>query len=590
MSGFNTLGLGDELLGGATENSVKQRKIQRWGLLQLEREPWVKRYREVSNFLLPFNGRFFRDERNRGDKNFNNILDETATLAARVTVSGMMSGVSSPTRPWFRLGIPDQDLAESQAVKQWLTDVRDMILRVFSRNNTYRMLPHVYKELIAFGTAANFIMPDFEFLTWNKGLTAGEYAISTDGRGRVDTLYREFEMKITQIYKEFVLQPDGSEDWSVVSPSIKNRFQSHRARDTWWPILHLVEPREFQERTSGSSLSRDKPWRSMFLELGRDNNDKPMRDSGFDDMPVQAPRWDSIGGDEYGYGPGFEAMGSIKQLQQEQLRKGQAIDFMTYPPVMIPGDLKNQEVDNLPGGVNYYTAINNQKIQPLYEANLRLDDLLGDIQDVRSRINRTFYTDLFATISQDPRNQRATAREIVEVHEEKLLQLGPVLERLHDELLSPMVDLTFTELVRTGQVPTPPPEIEGQQISVEFISILAQAQRAAGLGSLDRLIATVGAISQQSQNPAAWDKLDQDQIVDQYADRLAVDPEVIVAGPQVAIIRQERQIQQQRQQAAEFAPALKDAAEGAKAVADIPADSPVAAGAAQALESFQNRQ
>ena len=318
MSGFNTLGLGEELLGGGVSGPLRQQKLRRWGSLQLEVEPWHKRYQEVSNFLLPFNGRFFRSDRNRGDKNFNNILDETATLASRITVAGLMSGVSSPTRPWIRLATPDADLNERQNVKQWLTDVRDLILRVYNRNNTYRSLPMLYEELISFGTAAGYVMPDFEFLNWHKTLTAGEYAISTDGRGRVNTMYREFEMKVSQIYTEFVRQPDGTEDWSVVSPAIKNRWQSHGGRDIWWPLLHVVEPRSFQDRVEGSALNKDKPWRSMFMELGRDNGDTIMRDSGFDDFRVLAPRWATRGGDEYGYGPGFEAMGSVKQLQQQQ--------------------------------------------------------------------------------------------------------------------------------------------------------------------------------------------------------------------------------------------------------------------------------
>lgn len=588
---FNTLGLGDELLGGGEISGLRQQKLRRWGSLQLELAPWINRYREVSNNILPFNGRFFTTDRNRGDKNFNNILDETATFASRITVAGLMSGVSSPTRPWIRLATPDPDLNDRHNVKVWLTEVRDMILRIFNRNNTYRMLPMIYEELLAFATAANYTMPDFDFLNWHKPLTAGEYAISTDGRGRVNTLYREFEMKVSQIYTEFVLQPDGTEDWSVVSASIKNRWNSHAGRDQWWPLLHVVEPRSFQDRTSGSALSGDKPWRSLFIEMGRDNGDQMLRDSGFDDFRILAPRWATRGGDEYGYGPGFEAMGSIKQLQQEQLRKGQAIDFQTYPPVMVPGDLKGQELDNLPGGVNYYTSINNQKIQSLYDAPLSLTDLKEDILDVRARINRAFYTDLFLAVIGDTRTQPRAAREIVEVHEEKLLQLGPVLERLHDELLTPLVDLTFTDLVTTGSLPLPPPELEGQQLSVEFISILAQAQRAVGLGSMDRLIATVGAIGSQSGDTKAWDKLDQDEIVNQYADRLAVDPEIIVSNKDVAIIRQERVRLQQMQQAAALAPALKDGAQAAEAFSKIPADSPVAAGAAEGLRSFiQQRQ
>ena len=47
--------------------------------------------------------------------------------------------------------------------------------------------------------------------------------------------------------------------------------------------------------------------------------------------------------------------------------------------------------------------------------------------------------------------RQITAREIEERHEEKLLMLGPVLERLNDELLRPLIDRTFNIMVRLSQ-------------------------------------------------------------------------------------------------------------------------------------------
>ena len=143
---------------------------------------------------------------------------------------------------------------------------------------------------------------------------------------------------------------------------------------------------------------------------------------------------------------------------------------------------------------------------------------------------------------------RMTATEVAERHEEKLLMLGPVLERLHNELLDPLVDITFSRMLESGLVPPAPEELQGMELNVEFVSMLAQAQRAIGTNSIDRYTNTMGAIAQMK--PDVLDKFDSDAWADNYADMLGIDPELIVADKEVAIIRQQRaQAQQQAAQA-----------------------------------------
>jgi hypothetical protein len=191
-----------------------------------------------------------------------------------------------------------------------------------------------------------------------------------------------------------------------------------------------------------------------------------------------------------------------------------------------------------------------------------LDFLLADIQDVRVRVKETFYEDLFMMIANDTRSN-ITAREIAERHEEKLIMLGPVLERLHNEMLSPLIDITFEKMIEAGIMPTPPQELQGVDLNVEFVSMLAQAQRAVGTGAVDRLLGTIGAMAQFK--PEVVDKLDADQLVDKYSDMLGVDPDLILADDKVAIIRQQRAQQQAAMQQAAMATEM---ANTAKTLAD----------------------
>ena len=257
---------------------------------------------------------------------------------------------------------------------------------------------------------------------------------------------------------------------------------------------------------------------------------KLLRESGYNDFPAVVPRWGISGGDIYGNSPGMEALGDIKQLQHEQLRKAQGIDYQTKPPLQVPSYMKNRDVDSLPGGVTFVDG-QQGKIETAFQVNLNLQHLLMDIQDVRMRINGAFYADLFLMLA-NATDTRMTATEVAERHEEKLLMLGPVLERLHNELLDPLIDITFNRMVENNLIPPAPPELQGMELNVEFVSMLAQAQRAIGTNSIDRYVNSMGLVAQMK--PEVLDKFDADSWSDEYADMLGVDPSLIIPGQQVA--------------------------------------------------------
>ena len=260
------------------------------------------------------------------------------------------------------------------------------------------------------------------------------------------------------------------------------------------------------------------------------------------------PRWATTGGDIYGNSPAMEALGDIKQLQHEQLRKAQGIDYKTKPPLQAPTSLKSRDVDTLPGGISFVdSAAPNGGIRSAFEVNIDLSHLLADIQDVRERIKGSFYADLFLMLANGT-NPQMTATEVAERHEEKLLMLGPVLERMHNEILDPLIEMTFSRMVEAGIVPPPPDKLQGMELNVEFVSMLAQAQRAIATNSVDRFVGNLGAVA--GIKPEVLDKFDADRWADAYADMLGIDPELIVPGEQVALIRKQRAEAAQAQQQA----------------------------------------
>ena len=538
-------------------NQTKREQIQsRLSALKSERASWLMRWRELSTFILPVNGRYFAQDRNKGWRRHNDIYDSTGTRAARILAAGLMSYMTSPARPWFALSTMDEELAENLIVREWLDDCAETMRQIFNQGNTYRVLHSMYEELGVFGTAVAVRQEDYNDVIRLNHITIGEYGLATNGRSEVDTLYREYEMTVGAMAKEF-----GLKNCSVTVRNLHDRG----SLDTWVRIIHAIEPRE--DREYGKKDKLNKPFRSCYMELASDSREQLLREGGYDDFPALAPRWSTIGGDIYGVGPGSEAIGDIKQLQHQQLRKAEAIDYQTNPPLQVPTSLKNREVERFPGGVTYYDNNTPQGgIRPMFEVQLNLQYLLADIQDTRTRINSAFYADMFLMLSNgiDP---RMTATEVAERHEEKMLMLGPVVERLHNELLDPLVTGVFQSCLKGGIFPPPPRELQGQELKVQFNSVLAQAQQAVGTGTIDRFVSSLGMIAQVK--PEVLDRFDADQWVEVYSDKLGVDPELIVPGDKAALIRQDRAKQQQ---AAQSAAALNSVADTVGKLGSVPTD------------------
>lgn len=510
----------------------------RLGAMQSEFASWKPHFMDISTHLLPRNGRFFVQDRNKGTRRHNAIYDSTGTRALRVLRAGLMAGATSPAQPWGQYAIGDKDLLKYQPVKEWLSLASRQTLDIFSKSNTYGTLQTMYGELGAFGTACAIQQDNFKNIIHLTQKTCGEFYIAQDGLRNVDTIYSEFQMQVSQMVDP---RPDVGFGFENCSKAVQQMYNAGTL-DAWVTIVHVIEPR--YNRDPSMKDAKNMAWKSVYYERSGDEG-KFLRESGYKYFPGLCPRWDLAGGDIYGNSPGMEALGDIKQLQHEQIRKAQGIDYQTLPPKQLPTSMKGREHETLPGGTAYYDQMTpGGGIRSQFNINLNLQHLLEDIIDVRGRIEDAFYKTVFMAFlnSDDPRR---TATEVAEIHSEKLLQMGPVLERLHNELLTPLWSNTFTRQIETGMLPPPPPELQGQELQIEFTSILAMAQRAVQTNSIDRFVGNLGQIA--NFKPEVLDKFDSDKWADVYSDILGVNPELIISDKNVALVRQQRAELQQQQ-------------------------------------------
>lgn len=471
------------------------------------------------------------------------------------------------------LGVEGFEDDDSGPVAVWLAEVRRRMMRVFSESNFYNSIAVSYLDLAVFGTAPMLIYEDYENVVQFYNPCAGEYYCALDDRLMVDTLAREMVQTAPQLRKWF-----GKEN---VSEDVKRALQMKGASSTQeYAVCHVIKP-----NFPGSGVPKHFKYAEFYYERGAmngsqgggSNQDKYLRIKGYFSKPFVCIRWDVSGNDPYGRSPGMDALGDIKQLQQEQKRKAQAIDKLANPPMVADVELKNQPASTIPGGVTYVGKKDGVGFKPAYE-NFRppINEIMTDIQEVQQRIKAIFFNDLFLMFQQMQAEPRSAAA-IDARREEKMVMLGPVLERFQNEGLDPIIDRVFDIMWRGGLLPPPPPEIHGKQIQVTYVSMLAAAQKAMETGGIERLFATVGNLA--AIHPEALDIPNWDFAVEEYSRLLGNDPRLINDDATIKQLRDAKRQQQQMQ-------FMTELGQGAAKAGKTLADTPVGGGASTALDAL----
>jgi hypothetical protein len=206
-------------------------------------------------------------------------------------------------------------------------------------------------------------------------------------------------------------------------------------------------------------------------------------------------------------------------------------------------DMKNEPVDTMPGGVTYVAHPEAASFKPAYSVNPNIEGLNANIAATQDREKRVFFTDLFLMIS-DLQTVRS-ATEIDARNQEKIIQLGPVIERVENEGLATLIMRVYAIAKRKGLIPPAPMSLHGAPLSIRYISMLSETQRAAATSAVERLVQFAG--SMVAVKPDVFDNINSDRVINRYADLLNDDPSDINPPNVVALIRQQRQAEMQQQ-------------------------------------------
>jgi hypothetical protein len=523
--------------------------LRRMDRLKNQRKTWESHWQEIADYMRPRKADITKKQQTPGNKRSELIFDGTAINAAELLSASLHGMLTNMSTPWFSLKFTVPELNLEDEAKEWLERTEEVLYAAFHRSNFQEQIHELYDDLILFGTGVMLIEPDKEETFRFSTRHIAECYLAEDHNGRVDTVYRQFRMFARAAVKQFGADKVGD---TILKTEERDPYEQVT-------ILHVVLPRDDRDVRKVNKIN--KPFASFYIEP---DQKIVLSESGYDELPYVIPRW-LKSSYELGYGrsPSMNALADTKVLSKMSEITLRAAQKQIDPPLMVPDDGFMLPIRTVPGGLNFYRSGTRDRIESL---NIGANNPLGLQMEEQRRqaIRAAFYVDQLI-MAQGP---QMTATEVLQRTEEKMRLLGPVLGRLQAELLQPLIGRCWNIMVRNKQLPVAPPMFDVADISIEYVSPLAKAQRQSEVQGLVRMLEMFQPL--MSLDPGIIDHIDSDGLARHVIKVLGIPASVTRGDLEIAAIRAQRQQQQQQQaemqQAMATAEAAGNAAPALKAV------------------------
>ena len=513
-------------------NINKKRYMQLVTELKKQRRTYEDRWKAIREYQLPYVGQFddTKDDEDGGRRKDTSIYHSIAWEANQVFAAGIMSGLTPQSRQWFRLKFSSREMEDNTEAQRLLDEHMTILEDVLNKSNFYNAVHSCYLEL-AFGQAALGIFPSGKTGVHFTPFTIGTYYLANGADGNVDTFLREYRMTARQLEEKF-----GRESLPI---NLQNELELDSGSGTLHKVYWLVEKNPVYEE--GKIDKFHMPYSSLYW-MENSQEDEWLEIGGFYEWPVPVGRYLVVGNDAYGKGPGWFAEGDSKGLQILEQDDITAVELGIKPPTKSDADTAMGGINLVPGG-NTVTEGGGQ-VEPLYNVNVNLQHLSEKVAELAERIKRTYNADLFLMLD-NLQDKSMTAREVLERTQEKMQQLGPMVQRMQFEFISKIIERVYNILDRAQMFPQPQDPVlqqmmGGEEIKIEYISPLAQAQKLSGLVNIEQAIGFTAQLAQF--DPSVLQKVDFITALDKYYDAL---------GAPAAIKRSKEEFEQLQQQKAE---------------------------------------
>lgn len=493
--------------------------VDRVQKLKGDRITFEEHWQELADYIQP-NKNDIQVFQTTGSKRNTHLYDSSAIQANNLLASALHGMLTSPTNPWFGLSSGDEKIDKMDNVRFWLQKTEKLIFNVLNNSNFQTEMHEVYLDLGCFGTSALSIEEDDELFVRFSAKHIREIYVQENARGEIDEVYRSFKYTAQQIVNEYGIENVSKKVRDCYEKGVSDKFE----------LIHCI----YKDYAKTSEL-----WEYYSSHILVDDLFE-VRQGFFKEMPIVIPRWTKLSGETYGRSPGMNALPDIKMINEVMKTTIRGAQKTVDPPLMLPDDGFVLPIITKPGGLNYYRAGSNDRIET-FGNDAKIDFGYKVMEDMRTRIRDSFFIDQLQ-LQQGP---QMTATEVNQRTEEKMRLLGPMLGRQQSELLRPLVDRVFEICMRRGVIDKKdiPQELSGRKLDVHYTSFIAKVQKTQDANNLLRAVQLAAPFIQSS--PASMDIINSDEAVKYILDVYGVAQEVQRDEAEVKKLRDGRAQQQQ---------------------------------------------
>lgn len=467
------------------------------------------------------------------------LLNGTAAEAMTTSADGFMGGMTPANALWFGLDAG----RESDEEREWLDESAKTIWENIHQSNFDAEAYDAVLSLLGAGWFALYCDEDdgggYYFEHWPLSQC---YIASTRAGGKIDTIYREFEMSALAAANAYGIEK--------ISETARAMVQSGRG-DQPIQLVWAIEPRQSYE--PGGAFASRMPWASCHIDLATNT---VLRESGYHEFPVVVPRWRRIPGGPYGIGPMSDALPDAKTANEVERWELAAAETVIAPPLVVEDDgVVNARTIKL-GPRKIIVANSTDSIKPLMTgAKVEFGQLM--LERLETKVRRALMADLFDKVLNDPTMTATQVNAILGMIRQRM---GPRFGRMQAEWLQTLIERCYGLALRAGALGQPPRSLLSRNYSIKYLSPLARAQKLDELGAMDRHEQSL--IAEAQVQPEVLDTLDLDEVARWRAQTLGLPTEVTRDKRAVAKLRESRaEAQAQAQQQAIAAQAQARGAE-----------------------------
>jgi len=462
------------------------------------------------------------------------LWDSTTMECSDVFASGFMNYLTPPASKWAGLRHRDPELANNKAVNQFLSDVNDEVSYALNRSNFYDQMFPAYKSSGVYGTAVIFEEEDADDDIRFYNLPVKQVVIVEDSRGRVCKYYIEFEYTAEQA--------EGRWGREALSQEMQREVQEGKGRSKKHKFLLFIGER--YRRDIQKEDKRNLPIEAIWVDVeGR----RVIDESGYNEFPAFCHRFDKRPFLAWGFSPAMKALPFARMLNAMAKTNLRTMMKNTDPPIAAPHNAFIAPFNMNPRAINYYKKTAMDTGKDVFAFGNFGDPNVGlqAVEYYSMKVKALMYHDVFLAFNNITKEMNNP--EIMERINEKMTLLGPAVGRYLDEVISPVYQRTIGILYRRGRLPEPPIEMQmNPNYEIDFLGMLAQAQRRAELNTLVTGLSMIGQVAQYS--PEVLDKISPDKIVDETWAITGAPVKVLRDDDEVQRIREGRAEQLMRQQ------------------------------------------